>query len=365
MKKRRIPHNLSREKEYFDFTDQWDCFPQTRYLGSKRKLLGMLCDVFQRLSFETALDPFSGTGSVSYLLKAMGKAVTANDVLESCAVSARALVENSDTTLGLSVDALVADLPDPNGPPGFVESTFDNIFFEPEENRFIDGILPRLHGLSGPQRDSAFHAVFQACLAKRPYNLFHRANLYMRRQDVARSFGNKTTWDRPFSELIRRFSLQADQAVFDSGQPCRTLHSDIFDIDPTGYDLVYLDPPYVSANGAGVDYLDYYHFMEGMLNPESWSERILHRYKHKPILGRGTSPWIDAGQIGEAFEAVLTLFAKSIIVISYRSDGIPGIHELTDLLAKFGKKVEIVDGGRYTYALSRNRRSKEIIIIGK
>jgi hypothetical protein len=43
------------------------------------------------------------------------------------------------------------------------------------------------------KRAIAYSALCQACLAKRPYNLFHRANLYMRTQDVERSFGNKTT----------------------------------------------------------------------------------------------------------------------------------------------------------------------------
>ena len=47
----------------------WEAFPQTRYLGSKRKLLTLLSQVFKNLEFETALDPFSGTASVAYLLK--------------------------------------------------------------------------------------------------------------------------------------------------------------------------------------------------------------------------------------------------------------------------------------------------------
>ena len=41
----------------------WERFPQTRYLGSKRKLLPLLERIFRSLEFETALDPFSGTAS--------------------------------------------------------------------------------------------------------------------------------------------------------------------------------------------------------------------------------------------------------------------------------------------------------------
>ena len=345
--------------------EQWESFPQTRYLGSKRKLLSMLFDVFSHLEFNTVIDPFSGTGSVSYLLKTMGKSVTSNDILESGAICARALVENNNITLGSSIDNLTADLPSIYYPPGFIEKTFDNVFFERDENRFIDGILPRIQQLSGARQDLAYYSLFQACLAKRPYNLFHRANISMRRTKVRRSFGNKTTWERPFPELIKRFSLQADNAIFDSGNVCKTIRSDIFDIDPSGYDLVYLDPPYISSKGTGVDYFDYYHFMEGMVDPVNWPDRILHQYKHKPLIGRGQSPWSNKKKIKDAFQSILTKFSDSIIVISYRSDGIPTINELSDILIKVGKKVEIIDAGLYKYALSNNKSSKEIVIIAK
>ncbi len=343
----------------------WERFPKTRYLGSKRKLLGLLDEVFEHCEFDSALDPFSGTGAVAYLLKTMGKAVTASDALESNVVAARALVENSRERIGESIDGLVCGLPDENVQVGLVEQIFDEVFFEREENRFIDGILPRIETLKVYRRDLALFALFQACLAKRPYNLFHRANLNMRRRDVSRSFGNKTTWDRPFDELCRRFSEQADRAVFDSGRDCRALRRDVLQIDPRGIDLVYLDPPYVSGKGAGVDYLDYYHFLEGLCAPETWAERILHKYKHKPLSGRGESPWCNPARIAGAFEAAIGRFATSTIVVSYRSDGIPSIEAIAGYLQKAGKRVQIIDAGRYTYALSRNRRSREMILIGK
>lgn len=342
----------------------WERFPQTRYLGSKRKLLGQLAAIFSALELERALDPFSGTGAVAYLLKALGKSVVASDSLLSNAIVARALVANSSETLGSAAAELVVGLPEPGRAAGFVESTFDGIFFEREENRFLDGILPRIHGLEGPRRDLALFALFQAALAKRPYNLFHRSNLAMRRRDVRRSFGNKTTWDRPFAELFLRFAAEADAAVFDSGRACAAEQADALARDPSGFDLVYLDPPYVSGRGAGVDYLDYYHFLEGLADPGRWSERILHRYKHKPLLGRGQSPWRDPARMAPAFEEAIRRFSASILVVSYRSDGIPSIDAIASCMTAAGKRVAVHDAGAYTYALSRNKRSREVILVG-
>lgn len=46
-------------------------FPSTRYYGSKRKLLSWLCRHLCTIRFDTVLDAFGGTGSVSLLFKAM------------------------------------------------------------------------------------------------------------------------------------------------------------------------------------------------------------------------------------------------------------------------------------------------------
>lgn len=51
-------------------------FPRIRYMGSKYRVIPHLVGIFSELSFESALDAFSGSGVVSYALKVMGKAVT-------------------------------------------------------------------------------------------------------------------------------------------------------------------------------------------------------------------------------------------------------------------------------------------------
>jgi adenine-specific DNA methylase len=342
----------------------WDRFPSTRYQGSKRKLLPLLAEVFSSLEFDTALDPFCGSGAVAYLLKCLGKKVAASDALESNAVAARALVANDDTHLEDVIETLVAGLPDRDPAPGFVEQTFDEVFFERDENRFLDQILPRIGALEGARRDLALHSLNQACLAKRPYNLFHRANLSMRRRSVERSFGNKTTWDTPFHTLIKRFAAEADRAVFASGQACSAGRSDIGDLDLSAHDLVYLDPPYVPVKGAGVDYLDYYHFLEGLADPEGWAGRILHRYKHKPLEGRGQCPWSDRARIAKVFESTIGRCGTGTVVVSYRSDGVPSTDQIASYLRQAGKQVQAIDAGQYTYALSRNRRSREVVLVG-
>lgn len=50
-------------------------FPQTRYQGSKYKLLSWIWKNISFLDFENAVDLFGGTGAVSYLFKTQAKSI--------------------------------------------------------------------------------------------------------------------------------------------------------------------------------------------------------------------------------------------------------------------------------------------------
>ena len=75
------------------------CFPDTKYMGSKARVLPFIMDRMRQLRFKSAFDAFSGSGCVSYALKEEGKQVFSNDFLSFCFHTARATVENSAATL--------------------------------------------------------------------------------------------------------------------------------------------------------------------------------------------------------------------------------------------------------------------------
>jgi DNA adenine methylase/adenine-specific DNA-methyltransferase len=84
-------------------------YPELRYMGSKHRLLPWIHGVLRGLNFETAADPFVGSGCVAYLLKAMGKRVIASDFLNFPAVLAAATVANGKHRLdGPAMKSLLA-----------------------------------------------------------------------------------------------------------------------------------------------------------------------------------------------------------------------------------------------------------------
>lgn len=336
-------------------------FPSTRYQGSKARFVDWIWHELSDIEFNTALDAFGGTGSVAYKLKDNGKSVTYNDILPFNAIIGKALIENNSTVLSESdVDFIVRERQDVVYPT-FIHDNFKDIYYTDEENHWLDVVRYNISTLDNEyKRAMAWFALFQACIIKRPYNLFHRKNLYVRLTDVKRSFGNKKTWDTPFEMHFRAFVKEANQAVFDNGTLCSAINMDALSIHDR-YDLVYIDTPYLNHKGIGVDYADFYHFLDGLVLYDNWGELIDGTSKHLR-LKRKYSIWNDKDNIVNGFSRLTDNFRDSIIVFSYRSNGLPDIDTLMDLLQSKGRRTQLHYSRELKYALS-DTKSQEVLII--
>jgi len=208
----------------------------------------------------------------------------------------------------------------------------------------------------------ACYALFQACLVKRPFNLFHRKNLYIRFAEVKRTFGNKATWDRAFEEHFMDFIREINYLVFDNGKENKAYNLDVFEIRGE-FDLVYVDSPYTSLEGVSVDYKNFYHFLEGLANYEKWRSMIDYKTINKRF-PRDSNPWNNKLKIRKKFRELFEKFRNSILVVSYRSDGIPSIQQIESELKLFKGHIHVHTFDNYKYVLS-NSRTSEVLIIGE
>ena len=160
--------------------------------------------------------------------------------------------------------------------------------------------------------------------------------------------------------MVPIFAEEANNAVFNNGQHNCAINSDILTLSDK-HDLVYIDPPYLSAQGVGVDYWEFYHFLEGLTLYDEWKEHIDFKSKHHR-LKRRASEWTNKQLIGSAFEKVFQKSQNSIIVVSYRSDGIPSIEELVALLQKYKRNVRVEQYGQYKYVLSANGETQRSVV---
>lgn len=337
--------------------------PSTRYQGSKYKILDWINYHTKDLVFDSVLDAFGGTGCVSYMYKKNGKRIIYNDSLKFNYYIGLALIENSKTILDAhDIHFILKKHPELDYPT-FIYDTFHDIYYTDDENKWLDIVITNIKNIKNKYKQAlAYYALFQSCIIKRPYNLFHRKNLYIRTAGVERSFGNKKTWDTPFEEHFLKFIQEVNDAVFDNGEKNTAFHSDIFDLEIPKVDLVYIDTPYISAKGGGVDYFDFYHFLEGIVSYDQWGKLIDEKSKHKKIKN-GKNEWCDKGEIHRAFKKLFNKFKNSILVVSYRDDGTPTISELVGML-KIQKKDISVKKLDYKYVLS-NGNSKEVLIVAQ
>ena len=350
-------------------------FPVTRYQGSKRKILPWIHSVLieKKIEFDTALDAFGGTGMVSYLFKKMGKSVTYNDSLRFNFLIGRALIENSSYKINeVELNRILSH----NSPNRFIQNTFKGIYFLDDENLWIDHLIEGIETTfsdssaeSDMKKAIAYYALFQACIIKRPFNLFHRKNLNLRTNVVERTFGNKTTWERPFSELFVKFITEANCSVFDNNKICKATNQSAFELDPYGYDLVYMDPPYYSQNGSHetANYLKCYHFLEGIANYESWEKLLDVNTPNLRFLNVNDNKDFQIKNIYGNFEELLIKYRKSKIVFSYKNGGLPSVDYIMKIMKKIKSNVYRTSI-HYKYALNHQNgdasKNREVLIIG-
>lgn len=306
-------------------------YPQLRFMGSKFRLLPWIHSVLRDLPFETALDAFSGSGCVGYLMKAMRKTVTANDFLRFSFVVAQATIANSRVKLG--EETVKGLLEAPGCDEHFIEQTFRGIFYTPADLRFLDRVWWNVQALPTPEeRAIALAALIRSCVKRQPRGVFTVAGDPARYKDGRRDV--RLTLRAHFVEQVGVFN----EAVFDNARSNRAVNEDVFHVDPTGYDLVYMDPPYVPRADDNC-YVKRYHFLEGLVC--YWKDVEILRETRVKKIRKPYTPFSYRKDAEEAFNRLFALFSGSILVLSYSSNGYPDLPILVQLMRRYKRMVEV------------------------
>jgi adenine-specific DNA-methyltransferase len=331
-------------------------YPELRYMGSKHRLLPWIFQVLSELDFESALDPFSGSGCVAYLLKCMGKRVTASDFLAFPTTLAKATIENARCTLdGPAIKKLLSKR---GKSRDFIRRTFKGIFYSAEDLAFLDRICTNIERLEDPyQQALARSALLRACMKKQPRGVFTVAGV--RYDDGRRDL--KLSIEEHFLEQTHVFN----GAVFCNGHKQSALRADVFELEPEPFDLVYLDPPYVPRADDN-DYIKRYHFLEGLVSYWRGLE-IMEDSKVKKLRKRFT-PFAYRRTAEKAFDQLFRQFRNSLIVLSYSSNGYPDLSVLLSLLERYKTRVVVHERNhRYhfgTHSRVSRAQVQEYLIVG-
>jgi adenine-specific DNA-methyltransferase len=339
--------------------------PATRYYGSKRSLLSWIYECLNTLKFNTALDIFGGSASVSLLLQLMRKSVTYHDGLQFNEDVARTLLS---PVVGMTRASLVKLLHRVKFRNGTVARNFAGLFYTDDENRWLDGFMALVGtpNRSGETASLLRYLVYQACLKKRPFNLFHRANLYLRtKQNIARSFGNLTTWERPFADHILQAFDELHRRAHAPSPAATILKAGNADDVPEGYDLIYVDPPYVGWEDRRNrdDYWRRYHFLEGLAHYPDWEKMI----DPLSVIRMPQAPawmveWSRRATFQDRLFTLVKKHRRSIVALSYVAGANPHERVIKTFFDQTFSRVS-VHSRAHSHCLSRSVK-RELLFIG-
>jgi len=337
-------------------------YPMLRYMGSKARLLPWLGAELAELDFSTALDAFSGSGCVAYLMKSMGKAVTATDFLLFPSIIAQATIANSHEVL-TSEDVELLLKPTRRG-RRFIANTFDGIFYTHEDLVFLDKLWANLDALDSPnKRALALTAMFRACVKRQPRGVFTVS-------DPTRYADGRRDLSLSLREHFVEQVAAYNAVVFDNGMPCSAQRLDVLADKIATYDLVYMDPPYVPRADDNC-YVKRYHFLEGLAS--YWRDADAQPTTTSVVrkIPKRFTPFSYRRTAFDAFDLMFKRFSASTLVLSYSSNGYPDLDVLVDLMGRYKSSVRVVERDhRYHFGthagVSRNRVAvREYLLIGQ
>ncbi|MCH8041209.1 MAG: DNA adenine methylase [Nitrospinae bacterium] len=341
-------------------------FPTTRYYGSKRKLLPWIFENIKMLNFNTVLDGFGGTGSVSLLFKAMNKDVTYHDAFSFSNHVGQTVLSDS---LCISNETFAEFVNETIPRNGLIYKTFKGLYYKDEENRWLDGFATKVFSsrLTDQEISLYMYTLYQACLKKRPFNIFHRTNLNLRlNKNVKRKFGNLTTWEHPFTKLMIKSYEEISPSLWRSRGIIKILKPSSITSVRKGYDLVYLDPPYISLvvknNRDG--YWKRYHFLEGLSQYQEWHRLIDKKsyLKSMPTPKRFLD-WSQKKTFRDRLYALIKKHRQSIVVLSYVSNSYPDESDIGTFFKTLFSETSI-HSKDHPHALSKEKK-RELLFIGR
>lgn len=341
--------------------------PVTRYYGSKRKLVERIWEELEarHVEFDSFLDLFGGTGIMSYNMVRHGKEVAYNDIFAfNCKIAEAMLATPKDTFNRQNALDLLKPI---NGHEyhHYIEDLFEGIYYTTEENRTIDTVVQNIEQLPQELQPSAYYILFQTCLIKRPFNLFHRRNLNLRENHTVSAFGNYVTWEKSIDSLFLQFTDELNAFQFEERPNVQIVNHSALEC-PLQADLIYIDTPYFNNKSGGLSYHSRYHFLEGLVYYEAIPANINYHKANREIQIHKNAEFETRSNYVANLEELIDHFPNSIVVMSYTSEGYPSIEDLETILRRHKEHVETIYFGKYNFALNRsNENRQEVLFIAQ
>jgi adenine-specific DNA-methyltransferase len=291
--------------------------PLIKYLGSKRRLVPVLGEMFASTGGATALDLFTGTTRVAQQMKLRGLEVTAVDTAHYSEIFARTYIETDARDVDmLELRDALAHLSRLPGEAGYFTDTFcvRSRYFQPFNGERVDAIR---NAVEAEFAGSPLYPVLLTSLIEAADRVDSTTGLQMAyvKQWAPRSFN-------PLELRVPDLLPGGGRAVL--GDACR--------LAPAlgEFDLAYLDPPYNQHR-----YFTNYHIWETLV---TWDAPDHYGIACKRADARDDatkSVFNSRPQMPEALRRVVRDVRCRVLLLSYNDEAWVSRDELEDMCSHF------------------------------
>jgi adenine-specific DNA-methyltransferase len=301
-----------------------------KYLGSKRRLVPVLGDLFTRSGARTAVDLFTGTTRVAQEWKRRHAEVWAVDLARYAEVLAGCYIAtDADHVDGAALADALSHLDNLPGVDGYVTTTFSqqSRYFQPHNARRIDAIRDEI------QRHWAGHPLEPVLLT----SLLEAADRVDSTTGLQMAYLKQ--WSpRSYQRLTLRVPALLAGPGHAVGGDATVLAASLPDVD-----LAYLDPPYNQHR-----YFTNYHVWETLV---AWDAPAHYGVACKRLDARDDSTksvFNDRRRAPDALARLIGTVPAATVVISGSNEGFVGVNDLVDMAAVRGHvEVMAFDSRRY------------------
>ena len=303
-----------------------------KYIGSKRRLVPLLSDLFARSGATTALDMFSGTTRVARAFKQQGAIVTAVDITRYGEALARCYVATDSGQVDMDhLSAEVEHLNGLSGHAGYFTETFcrDARYVQPFNGERVDAIRDHLEA----RRDDPLFPVLLTSLMEATDRVDSTTGVQM---------AYLKNWaPRSHKDL----ELRVPDLLPGPGTAVRGNAVDLASqLGP--FDLAYLDPPYNQHR-----YIANYHVWETLV---AWDAPEHYGVANKRVEcrePRSSSPFNRKPLMADALRSVIADVDAQIVMLSYNDESWLDLQELVDCCSGRGHVAALAfESGRYVGA---------------
>lgn len=303
-----------------------------KYLGSKARLLDFIEGGIRRAAggIDSFLDGFAGSGVVAERMRAYADRLTLIDNLASNYAINRTFFASCEDNVRIDyVAGALRDLNRLPPAPGYAAAHYAGRYFTSENAALIDAIRDQIEQRrrAGDCSEQECHVLVTSLLfaADKAANTVGQYDAYLKNLGAA-------SYERSGRHLVdanvyRRLRLRMPAFRFFEG--AAVVQADLNAVAGVHEaDVVYLDPPYTERH-----YVDCYHVLE---NIASWKKPALSGKTMKFERGALKSAYSRRGTALAAFKELIGKIRARVIAVSYGSEGIIPLDDLTAALAARG-----------------------------